>query len=1430
MEGRTLLAASIVLTATHLVDSSDHPITAPVTGEEVFLEADWTTNGLAPSDSYVVGFTVDGVTLSSTAIAGQSGNGLTYYWYLGGWYASAGSHSVSITVDPGHALSGVDESRASSSFSFSPSEPTTLPSKLIEPIGGTPFQTWSVVNYLDVNPLPDAITDYNGGTFTYDGHNGYDTTLGGDFAAMDAGVPIFAAAAGTITQVSDGHFDRQTGFNSAPANYIVEDFGNGWTAEYYHLTVTSKTVQVGQTVAAGQLIGLVGSSGNSTDAHLHFDLQHNGDLVETYDEPNAYWLNPLPYQGSVPVTLMAQGITNSSPFDDSQEGPVSIAQFPASSGWDVWYWYRLSYLKPTDTSSVNWYDPQGDLVTTFNASTSTEQHYDFNGWFINSATYSSDPGNWRVAVVVDGKEVGSQNFVVTPSAGLPRVKLTAGPNLIHDGRTTPITFATVAQGGTPPTETYTINNVGSTTLTVSSLSVPAGFQRVGPLANSVAPGSSATFTLQFNSGVVGVKFGQVILTTNDPATPTLKFNISGEVTGSPTPNAATITNTPSALATDFQSAPRALDPGLTFVDPGSPAFATARATISLSGAWTANDQFALVNQGTGAGQVGVSGSTITYGGVVIGTLAAGSSPPSLMTTFNASATLAAVQAVLRDVTYVNTSASPTTAPRYAIYVFVDGNGIPSNEAVRTIVNSGVNRPPSTPSAGGPYAITEGGPLSLAATGSTDVDADPLTYSWDLNGDGVFGDATGLTPTLTWAQLQALGINRGGVLTNVRVEASDGVNVTLSNATTLTIASVPPAVAINAPASSPAGLAVATTGSFTDVGNGPWSATVSYGDGTGTKVLALNPDKSFALTHVYASPGSFTIVVSVTDTDGQTGTGQATASVTTSQQPTQPSSGGPYAVTEGGTLALVATPSTGGAGPLTYSWDVNGDGVFGDATGLTPTLTWAQLRALGLGRASSTVSNVRVQVSDGRYAPVVSTATTLGVTVSPPLVALGAGVTLRQGASLAGSGQFTSSYGPWTATVSYGDGTATQPLTLKADKSFALAHAFARVGSYTITVAVTDANQVVGSASLGVTVKAKAAADFDSDGKTDLAVFDQTSAVLYELGTTGASAVRPFGNPAHPNVPLAGDYDGDGKTDTAIFDPTIATFYVQPSGGGATTVLPFGNPSHVNVPIAGDFDGDGKTDYALFDETAAVFYVLRSGGGGTLVQPFGNPAHVNIPVGGDFDGDGKTDLALYDQTAGIFYVLRSGGGGTSVVPFGNPSHANIPIPGDFDGDGKVDYAIYDQTSAVFYVLNTGGSGTSVVPFGNPAHLNQPLAMDRDGDGKVDFALYDPAAATFYDLSAAGPLSVGFGNPAHANLALPGTLLPRKVGSVPNSVIRPLAASPLPSTPTSATLTPPVAPSATAPVARTLRAAAPAGPLARISRPSLVAQADARVRYA
>ncbi len=90
-----------------------------------------------------------------------------------------------------------------------------------------------------------------------------------------------------------------------------------------------------------------------------------------------------------------------------------------------------------------------------------------------------------------------------------------------------------------------------------------------------------------------------------------------------------------------------------------------------------------------------------------------------------------------------------------------------------------NNLPPTADAGGPYSIAEGDDLLLSAAATTDPENDALTYSWDINRDGVFGDATGVTPSLTWEQLVALGMGNGPgtYWPTVRVADGNGGSVT-----------------------------------------------------------------------------------------------------------------------------------------------------------------------------------------------------------------------------------------------------------------------------------------------------------------------------------------------------------------------------------------------------------------------------------------------------------------------------------------------------------------------------------------------------------------------------------------------------------------------------------------------------------------------------
>jgi uncharacterized delta-60 repeat protein len=167
--------------------------------------------------------------------------------------------------------------------------------------------------------------------------------------------------------------------------------------------------------------------------------------------------------------------------------------------------------------------------------------------------------------------------------------------------------------------------------------------------------------------------------------------------------------------------------------------------------------------------------------------------------------------------------------------------------------------------GGPYTIQEGESLTLDGSLSTDPDNDALTYSWDVNGDGTFGDATGVNPTLTWDQLKALGIDDGLATRNVTVRIDDGQGHTDdSSSVVLTVTDKEPTLTITGPSSAGEGIYTLNLAS-SDPGDDTidhW--TINWGDGTTAQVVIGSPS---SVTHVYDGTANRTITATATDEDG-----------------------------------------------------------------------------------------------------------------------------------------------------------------------------------------------------------------------------------------------------------------------------------------------------------------------------------------------------------------------------------------------------------------------------------------------------------------------------------------------------------------------------------------------------------------------------------
>ena len=107
------------------------------------------------------------------------------------------------------------------------------------------------------------------------------------------GDEIYSATDGTVVGVEDGMPEQVPGklpadatIDMAAGNHVVVDFGEGRYAFYAHMQPGSLKVKVGDTVKAGQVLGLLGNSGNTDSPHLHFHIM---------DGPSPLLSNGLPY-------------------------------------------------------------------------------------------------------------------------------------------------------------------------------------------------------------------------------------------------------------------------------------------------------------------------------------------------------------------------------------------------------------------------------------------------------------------------------------------------------------------------------------------------------------------------------------------------------------------------------------------------------------------------------------------------------------------------------------------------------------------------------------------------------------------------------------------------------------------------------------------------------------------------------------------------------------------------------------------------------------------------------------------------------------------------------------------------------------------------------------------------------------------------------
>ncbi len=307
--------------------------------------------------------------------------------------------------------------------------------------------------------------------------------------------------------------------------------------------------------------------------------------------------------------------------------------------------------------------------------------------------------------------------------------------------------------------------------------------------------------------------------------------------------------------------------------------------------------------------------------------------------------------------------------------------------------------------------------------------------------------------------------------------------------------------------------------------------------------------------------------------------------------------------------------------------------------------------------------------------------------------------------------------------------------------------FARLGLERLDERVVPAFADPVNYTVGSNPRVVVAADFNNDGRLDLASanyangLDSTFSVLLgNANGTFSPALHSSTGPQASSL-VAGDFNNDGKIDLVSYSNTsVSVLLGRGDGTFQPPVSVFSNSDEEVISVAvGDFTSDGKADLGVLlsgwtgnsdpdfvgGDVAGALSVLVGTGTGSFT-----PSSV-YPVGWDYfsagavadlNADGRLDFAAAGDWGTS--VLLGNGAGSFGYPntfggLGSSSEGPL-VAADLNADGKIDLArAFTRVSSVSMMLGTGAGQFSTVQYlGVNGQPNSLTAADFNGDGHTD----------------------------------------------------------------------------------------------------------------
>ena len=703
------------------------------------------------------------------------------------------------------------------------------------------------------------------------------------------------------------------------------------------------------------------------------------------------------------------------------------------------------------------------------------------------------------------------------------------------------------------------------------------------------------------------------------------------------------------LENTVNAAPQIIDADVTFTDPDNNFNGGALTVTGL----LAQDTVAIRNQGTGAGQIGISGSDVTFGGTIIGSFTGGAGS-TLDVTFNASATAAGIDALIENLTYANSSDAPTASRSLELKI-TDAAGAAAIAPIAFAAQTGAANP-----FGGVNVVQAAAPSFADLDGDGDLDA----FVGSVYGTLRYFENTGTANAPIFAEQTGAANPFNGVDVGFRSKASfadldgDGdldvvVGETYGNLFYFedTGSAIAPAFTARTGAANPfngVDVGRVSAQSLVDLdGDGDFDAVVGNEDGvlfyfknTGSALAPVFTQQTGAANPFNGVDVGLDSAPSFVDLDGD---GDLDALVGTYAGTLN------YFENTGSAIAPAFTARTGAANPF------NGVDV-----GRISTPSFADLDGDGhvdavVGAFDGGTLNYFRNTTPHQPAPDFAAQTG----AANPFNGVDIGQLSRPSfADIDGDGDLDAVVGNTDGILRYfqNTGSANAPAFVE------------RTGAANPFDGVDVGN-----------FSTPSLADLDGDGDLDALVgefngnlnyFENTGSALAPAFTARTGAANPFDgvDVGSDSTPSFADLDGDGDLDAVVGASDGTLHYFENTGSALapafTEQTGAANPFNgVDVgfdsnPSFADLDGDGDLDAVVGERFGSLHYYENTGSAlapvfiartGTA-NPFDgvDVGYQSAPSFADLDGDGDLDAVVGEQDGTLNYFKNTGAGFVQVV--------------------------------------------------------------------------------------------------------------------------------------------------------------------------------------